>query len=58
MFKKLFEGASLLDLPPVVMLAFIALFAAALIWTFSRHRKTTYDRMSALPLMDEEYDDE
>ena len=50
MWKDLFSGAVLLDLPIVVMLAFLALFVGVVLWTHGRRRRPHYDLMSRLPL--------
>lgn len=52
MWKELFSTASLLDLPLVVMFAFMAIFVGAVIWTCSRRRTGHYERMAALPLIE------
>ena len=52
MWQELFQGASLLNLPLVVMLGFMAMFLGVLVWVFSRRRASHFDRMAALPLDD------
>ncbi len=52
MWQELFQGATLLNLPLVVMIGFIAMFLGVLVWVFSRQRAPHFDKMAALPLDD------
>ena len=53
MWKELFESGSLMDLPVLVMLAFMAIFVGVVVWAFSKRRRPHYDRMANLPLEDD-----
>lgn len=52
MWKYLFSDMTLLELPLVVMLGFMAMFFATLYWVFSRRRVAHYETMASLPLFE------
>ena len=53
MFQNLFSASTLLDLPVVVMLGFIAVFLGVVVWVMARRRTGHYDEMARLPLDDD-----
>lgn len=53
MFQNLFSVSTLLDLPVVVMLGFIAVFLGVVAWVLTRRRSAHYDEMARLPLEDD-----
>ena len=53
MLRELFQGSSLLDLPVIAMLVFLAIFLGVLVWVLRRTRTPHFERMAALPLDDE-----
>ena len=52
MLKELLQSSTVLDLPVVTMLFFIAVFAVVILRVLSRKRRPHYDRMARLPLDD------
>ena len=54
MFKSLFEGNALLDLPVVTLLGFFAAFCGIVAWAFLRRRAADFDTVSQLPLADDD----
>ena len=54
MFKSLFEGNTLLDLPVWTLLGFFAAFCGIVVWAFVRRRASDFDRVSQLPLADDD----
>lgn len=53
MWRQLFAGGSLFDLPIVAMCIFLCMFLAVLLRVMQRRRAPEYRRMAALPLDDD-----
>lgn len=53
MWRELFTGGSLFDLPLIAMVLFLAIFVTVVLRVLQRSRRPEYDRMASLPLDDD-----
>ncbi len=53
MWRELFRGADWLELPIVVMAAFLLMFVVVIVHVVRRGRRGGYDHVSRLPLGDD-----